>query len=768
MNEDLNDTAAEKFADLRDAKPWHDMLEGAEKVFQSWHDCCDNIDKQYASLERLRAMAEDREFQIFWANLETLLPAIYSRPPQPVVVPRFKDRKPLPRKASEVLERALIANGELDNVHRQYISVRNDLARNARGAAWARYDVRDGKYEYACIEHLNRRDFRHEPARSWPEVQWVAKRAWMTKDAGLERFGEEFLKATFSSTKTDTPEEYTFDKKAEVWEIWHKGMGVVVWVTPGHERVLDIDEPHIHFDGFFPCPEPAYSTREPDSLIPVPDFLYYKDQIEEINVLTARISALANRLKMKGFYQSGAEDLSTAIEKAFKDQSEGATLVGVPGMAAMGNGLKDAIVWLPVREVAETIVALVQLRKELINDVYQITGISDIMRGDTQASETLGAQQLKSQYGAVRVRERQGEMIRICRDCTALQAEIIAEHFQPDTIASMTQSELPRMQDIQQQLMQLQQQAMQMPPEEQQAAIQQAQMIAQEVTLDQVVELLRDQRLRPFILDIETDSTIQPDEDAEKQRRAEFVQVLSGLLAQALPLLQAAPEAADFVGEVLQFGTAPFRAGRQLEGAIDDLVEKIKQKAQQPPPPDPEAEKVKAELEDRKAERELKARQQQEDAARKQQDDAIKRQQLIEDRAAKQEEQRLRLAEAEQKARTDTVLKQLDLKLKGIDLAMKELDIIAGAEQAEQARKAEGEKAAKEQAREAERGMKDEARERQSAEQSAKRDAAQDKALSSISEGLAAIAQAQAALAESLSRPKQIQFNEQGRPVGIQ
>ena len=44
----------------------------------------------------------DREFQMFRANLEILKPSVYSRPPAPVVVPRFKDRKELPREASEL------------------------------------------------------------------------------------------------------------------------------------------------------------------------------------------------------------------------------------------------------------------------------------------------------------------------------------------------------------------------------------------------------------------------------------------------------------------------------------------------------------------------------------------------------------------------------------------------------------------------------------------------------------------------------------------
>ncbi len=64
------------------------------------------------------------------------------------------------------------------------------------------------------------------------------------------------------------------------------------------------------------------------------------------------------------------------------------------------------------------------------------------------------------------------------------------------------------------------------------------------------------------MLDIETDSTILIDENAEKQRRTEFVGVLSQLLPQLAQMIAREPKTAEFCGEVLKFSTAPFRAGR--------------------------------------------------------------------------------------------------------------------------------------------------------------------------------------------------------------
>ncbi len=115
-----------------------------------------------------------------------------------------------------------------------------------------------------------------------------------------------------------------------------------------------------------------------------------------------------------------------------------------------------------------------------------------------------------------------------------------------------------------------------------------------------------------------------------------------------------------------------------------------------------------------------------------------------------------------------TIRVTLDLKLKEIDVAMRQLEIVATVEQAEALRYETSEKTKQDEYRETERSLKSEEKERQTMEQSARREQAQEAALSMVAEGLAAIADAQRTLSESLTRPKTIQFNAQGRPVGIQ
>jgi len=721
--EDPKDAAA-----LKLASHWEKMIKDAEKVFAPWQDKCDNIAKQYADLERLANTGRSREMQVFWANIEVIKPTIYARPPIPVVTGRFKDRKPLVRKTSEVMERCLMASFDTEVFHDTLIEIRDDLALFGRGAApWLRYKTEadeaelegeggsDAYQEYICYDHLDRKDFLHEPARKWKEVGWVARRSWLTGKQGSSRFKDAWVGIDYKKTDNDTDDEYTVESKAEVWEIWDKTLGVVVWLHPGKVQVLEMDRPHLNLEGFFPCSKPAYSTCQPNTLIPVPDFMFYKDQVEEINDLTGRISALTESLRLKGFYAAGEQDVADAIETAMRDLSDNALLVPVPSTAALGpGGVKDAIIWLPVQDIVQVITALVQERRNLIDDVYQITGISDIMRGDTQASETATAQNIKAQYGSVRIKGRQGEMVRIADHSMRLSAEIMAENFKPETLLSMSQvDDIPTAQDVQQQAQQalkqasqqiqsqLAQQAQQPPQQGQpapdpqqlkakademlgQARQQAEQTIQNTVTVEAMMHMLRDQRVRPFVFQVASDSTIQPDEDREKQRRNEYAGAVGTLLTQAAPLVQTFPKSAPMVGEMLQFVTSAYRAGRQMESSIDEFVDQMTEMAKQPQGPDPEQQRaeMEAKVEAGRIQAEQAATEKQMQFDQKMQDMEFQLKQF--EAQAKQQEIMLKAQTDAAKAQAEGFKHELALQMKSIDLRISEVRLQEATKRAKQ------------------------------------------------------------------------------------
>lgn len=639
----------------KSAKAWLTMITDAEKAFKDYQDKADSIDKLYADLNRLSNTTRDRQFQLFWANIQVLGPSIYSRPPVPVVVPRFKDRRPLARITSELLERTTVVMFELEEIDAVMRLIRDDMVVQARGCAWLRYEAKGKDTDYkerVCIEHKDRKDFLHHPARTWKEVDWVAGAAYLDKKAMRKRFkkksGDVYKDAAYEERKDDETDDSVL--KAKVWEIWSKSLNRVVWVSEGCDKLLDDDKPHLKLDGFFPCPRPAYATVQRRSLVPVPDMVFYKDQLEEINELTARIGALTDAVKVRGFYPAGAGEIGDAIEAAVKSTTDNQVLIPISNWAMVGQGgVKDMIVWLPLEMIAATITQLVALRKELISDVYQITGLSDIMRGATDANETLGAQELKSQYGSIRIRDRQDELIRMARDITRISAEIMAENFQPKTMLDMSQLEIKTNAEIaqqaapiQQQLQKLQsdaQEAMQDPqtqalaqqdPKKAEAVMQQVQQQANQLeqqiaklqeipTIEKVMAFLRDQRLRPFVLDIETDSTIAPDENATKQRATEYITAVGGFMGQAFPLVQAMPQAAPVIADSLKFVASQFRAGREMEGAIEEFADQMKQVSQNPKP-DPEQAKAQAEAQSAQMQQQIEGQKAQGEAAQKQAD----------------------------------------------------------------------------------------------------------------------------------------------------
>lgn len=630
--EDIQTKEAEK------AQPWLDMIEEAKRVLAGWQDRSDAIDKLYANLEMQANAAGDREFAMFWANLQVLTPAIYTRPPVPVVSPKFNDRKPLDRAAAEVLERALVSFADESDLHSDLVEARDDLARSGRGVVWIRWD--DG----VTVEHLCRQDFLHEPARKWKEVTWVARAAWMTAKDLKKRFKDADLsKIDFGEQSHGTGSEGSVHivgpRKALVWEIWHKTENRVLWVSPDCEDVLESRAPHLKLDGFFPCPKPVYGTLQPYTLIPVPDWLYYRDQLDEINDLTARISALTEALKVRGLIAMGHEGgVGDAVRRALEMTDDRQILIPVPSLSGMTTGSGGGLVeWLPIEMVANTIQVLIALRQQLIQDVYEITGLSDIMRGQTNANETLGAQQLKSQYGSIRISERQGEMVRLARDVLRIAAEIMAEEMDGKDLFRMAQvDDIPERKDIKAQIKAMEDQARQMMAQAEQAAQQgqpidpeQAQqMVAQyqqqraalegTITREDIAEFLRDEHVRPFALDIETDSTIAPDEQAEKQRKTEFLTAVGGFMAQTFPLVQALPTAAPMAAEMLRFAASAFRSSRRMDAVIDDFAEKIEQAASQPQPDPMAAEKMKLEAEQqaKQAEMQVEAQKAQAEAQR--------------------------------------------------------------------------------------------------------------------------------------------------------
>jgi hypothetical protein len=109
-------------------------------------------------------------------------------------------------------------------------------------------------------------------------------------------------------------------------------------------------------------------------------------------------------------------------------------------------------------------------------------------------------------------------------------------------------------------------------------------------TWEEVQGLLKNDALRSFRIDIETDSTVQPDENAAKMAFTEFTGAVVGLMQAAAGIVPTAPYTAPLFAEILKQGARTFNVSRQMEDVIDKVFETAEQQPpvqQGPPPPEP-------------------------------------------------------------------------------------------------------------------------------------------------------------------------------------
>ena len=590
-----------------------DAIAKYEREFKKWETRVDKIVKRYRD-EGRKTDDVSAKFNILWSNIQTLVPATFARIPQPDVSRRFRDQDPTGRVAALLLERGL----EFEVQH--YPDYRDTMTQcvhdrflGGRGTAWVRYEphFKDGEsnaqegqvtedveaeapeeqldYECAPVDYVHWKDFGHSVARTWEEVTLVWRKVYMSETAVSERFGEEIAKKIpYDSTpedlkRADRNAQTDIKQQACVYELWDKEEGVALWFSKSMKEPLDTKSDPLKLQQFFPCPKPLFATLTNETLIPVPDFTLYQDQANTLDTLADRAAGLVNMLQLKGVYDGSAD---AALARLFTEGSNG-TLLPVRNWAAFAEkgGLKGQIDVYDLTPLVKALEAVYLAADQQKNQVYEIMGISDIVRGSSDPDETLGAQELKGQYASMRLRSMQADVARFATDVLQLKAQVMCSKFNPQTLIAISAAE--QLSDIDKQAVP---QAMTL-------------LIGEERMMDPQAE--SPNPLRAFRVEVNADSMIQMNEAKDKQDRMEFLTSIGTFIEKAAPVVQMAPTAGPLVMEMLKFGVTAFKVGKTVEGKFDELIDKMMQAAMnpQPPPPDPavEAEKAKAQADMQKA-----------------------------------------------------------------------------------------------------------------------------------------------------------------------
>ena len=573
---------------------WLNQISLAEKDEEGWRKRAQKVLDLYADSDRKKGKQSER-FNILYSNVQTLAPALLPAVPKPDVRQRFRDKDPVATAAADMLERCAATQCDMYDFAQVARSAVLDRCLPGRAVVRIDYEISyaDEAGTDVALQSVSPRqvmwdDFRRGPGRTWSEVTWIAFKHKLRREE-LEALAPDIGKKVELDLSPDGRDDRRDDdeqnvyKRAEVWEVWDKDTRKVIWIARSHKDApLKVEDDTLRLSGFFPIPRPLYAIEQPDSLEPIEEYRQYEDQARELEKISRRIDKIVSGLKVRGMTASQIKELAR-VAKA--DDNEMIVAESGDAMAALSQGGLDKAIWMwPLDEAIKALQQLYVQREAIKQTIYEITGISDILRGQVDSREKLGQSQLKANWGSLRMEHAKAEVQRFLRDLVRIKTEIIAEHFEPAQLMMMSGLNLPTQAQVEQQAAMAHQQGQQ-PPE------------APPVTLEAVMAIIRSDAMRTFRVDIETDASVAGDEQAEKQMMNEFVAGTVQYWTGMAPIIQGGFPKEVAVG-LYQAAARRFNLGRDVDELLDDLSE-----APVPPPqpeqggPDPAAEQAKAQAE---------------------------------------------------------------------------------------------------------------------------------------------------------------------------
>ncbi len=600
---EANASSIEKASDLGQtpagiAKRWKLEIKLADKREAKWRQKVADIYKLYTPESPVA-----NSFNILWTNTETLRQSVYNSQPQPDARRRYQDEDPLGKAVGEVLTRALEFS---QDVYDEDAVLKGDvLAMLLAGRAVSRVcyvpDIKEAArtdtktyeeidWEQAMCERVQWDDFRILcAAKTWEQVTAIGFRHRFTREDCVDKFGDAIgNKISLDDVAAD---EIKRDKEVEdlfktcvAWEIWDKDKKEVIWITESYPEPCKTQDDPLKFSGFFPIPRPLYAIENDSTLVPAALFTQYEQQAKELNRVSIRINKLVDGLKVRGIYDSTLNELSDLMKAGDYE------LIAAQNVTALleRGGLEAAIWMMPIETAAAVLKELYIQRDATKQVIYEITGISDIMRSASDPQETYGAQKIKTQWGTQRLQRMQREVQRYIRDLIRLKAEIISEKFQPETLEQMTLVELPHQKDVDAQYKLAMQQAVQaqqpIPPP------------PQVITWEAVIKAMRGDATRTYRVDIETDSTLSATQDSDMEGLQKLLGGMSQLIEGFGPAVQAGAIPVEAVKALL--GVVARRA--KMGTAVEDALDKIKM-----PQPGADPEQIKAQAAERQQQAQL-------------------------------------------------------------------------------------------------------------------------------------------------------------------
>ena len=484
-------------------------------------------------------------YPLFWSVVSIEHSAVYSNTPIPDIRPRNTDKNPLYKEAAQVMQQSLefyLDNTDFDD---NYDRTVEDYLIAATGVPRVKLDseILDEEnigFQLVRIEHTPWDRFGWEPVSNWDHCNWIYFEHHMQVKEIRARWGEDI---EIDETDEDRPgrkgdgrSRTKNDKdKGVVYEIWDKKNKEMLIVIRGCSKIPEVMKDPLQLTGFFPVPEPMLLNLSPDELIPTTDYSYIQEFDADIQRMAKRRRALIEQIKAASLHDSSLVEIEN-----FMTISDGDS-VPVEHLLERMEGkadLSNVMMFWPNDERIKVVQLLTEQINEMRANVDEIMGISDILRGSSNPQDAQGTNMIKERWAGIRLRKKQKAVQKQIRTLFRMMAEITVEHVTVDNLEAMTQMTVtPEMHD-----------------------------------------LLQNDLMRQFAIDVETDSTVAKDEMIDRAVRNELMKGITSFVQIVAPAVQQNQIPADLAREILQVATDPYK---KYSRGMDDVIENLPTTMQQ-------------------------------------------------------------------------------------------------------------------------------------------------------------------------------------------
>lgn len=532
-------------------KYWQEQIQAAEKRLDDFRRNGDKVYSRYlCDGDEDSKVDMAARLNLYYNTVNTMKSALYGSTPRPEVTREHHDPDDdVARVACLMYQRML----ELD-----IRSPGDDLSSTLNYALLDRLVpgmgtgrvrlVTKGGSKYVKIEYVHWKDFLWGWGRTWPEVPWTAFRAYMAKDEVKRRWSKKVAeKLKYKAMKkadegSDSEDEKSSKvQKAEIWEIWCKKTRRVYWWSEGADLIIDSIEDPYGLKGFYPTTKPMAANCTTQLFIPKSDYHFVEDLYVQADLLTERISVITEAVKVVGVYDASQPEIGRMLTEGCEND-----LIPVEkwAMLAEKGGLKGVVDWFPVQDVVGVLQTLREVLNDVVSQIYQLTGLGDILRGQESSPYTgEGTQRLKAKFGSLRIQALQDEFAHFASDLSELKVELIGNLLPPQDIVKLSAATyLPE-------------------PDRQ--------------YINPALQLIMSGSSR-WRVNIRPESLAMVDYAELRIERSEFLNAMATYIQSAQAAVQSMPGSLPVMLELLKWGMSGYKGANVLEGIMDQAIDQAR------------------------------------------------------------------------------------------------------------------------------------------------------------------------------------------------